>query len=63
MSKLPDDLERQLENVATRIELLRVRWLQTCESACFPPVELELDLLQREFNDLAAMVRDSVARG
>ena len=57
MSKPTADLERQLENVATRIELLRVRWLQTCESACFPPVELELELLEREFNDLATMVR------
>ena len=57
MSKPTADLDRQLENVATRIELLRVRWLQTCESACFPPVSLELELLEREFNDLAAMIR------
>ena len=51
------DLDRQIANVARRIELLRLRWLQTCESACFPPVALELELLEREFNDLAAMVR------
>ena len=56
------DLDRQIANVARRIELLRLRWLQTCESACFPPVELELDLLQREFADLVVMVRDSAAR-
>ena len=57
MNKLPDDLERQLENVRTRIELLRLTWLNVCERECFPPVELELELLQREFNDLAEMVR------
>jgi hypothetical protein len=57
LSKPTADLERQLENVRTRIELLRVRWLQTCLDECFPPVSHELELLEREFNDLAAMVR------
>jgi hypothetical protein len=63
-TKLPPDsvseqlrrVELQLDNVATRIELLRLVWLQTCESQCFPPVEHDIDLLQREFNDLRALI-------
>ena len=59
MSKpLTADLERQLENVRTRIELLRLAWLQSCESLCWPPVERDLDILQREFTELEAMVRE-----
>ncbi len=54
------DLERQLENVRTRIESLRVSWLQTCERNCFPPIELDLELLQAEFMDLEQMVREAL---
>ena len=60
MSKLPAEIELQLENVRTRIEALRLTWLQSCESLCFPPVELDLDLLQREFTDLERMVREAL---
>jgi hypothetical protein len=60
MSQSSQDLARQLENVRTRIELLRLTWLNSCESLCFPPVERDLELLQREFNDLAQMVRESM---
>ena len=59
MSKpLTADLDRQLENVRIRIELLRLAWLQSCEGTCFPPVERDLDILQREFTELEAMVRE-----
>ncbi len=61
MSKLPDDLDRQIENVARRIELLRLRWLKDCEATCFPPVALELELLEREFKDLVVMVRGNLS--
>ena len=50
-------LDRQLENVRTRIELLRLRWINLCDGRCWPPLEHEIDLLQREFNELAEMVR------
>lgn len=56
------DIDRQLENVRTRIELLRLRWLGMCDGRCWPPLDHEIDLLQREFNELAEMVRALAVR-
>jgi hypothetical protein len=60
LNRLPPNIELQLESVRTRIELLRLAWLQTCEKECFPPIEKDLEILQREFQDLEAMVREVV---
>ena len=49
-------LERQLENVERRIELLRLAWLNACEKQCSPPIEHDLELLEREVADLRALV-------
>jgi hypothetical protein len=60
LSKLPAAIELQFEGVRTRIEALRLTWLQSCDRQCFPPVELDLDNLQREFMDLEQMVREAM---
>ena len=50
------EIERQLENVERRIELLRLVWLNACEKQCSPPIEHDFELLNRAVADLRALV-------
>ena len=49
-------VDRQLENVERRIELLRLAWLNACEKQCSPPIEHDFELLNRAVADLRALV-------